>query len=248
MILLFTDFGYEGPYVGQMKAVLAAQAPGEVVIDLMHDAPLYDPRGAAYLLASLAGEIPPGAICVAVVDPGVGGERPPVIVEADGRWFTGPGEGLFEILQRRAASARQWRVDWRPGRLTPSFHGRDLFAPVAARLAAGVMLNSTELPDDWRDDPARPGADWPDDLPAIVHIDRFGNAVTGIRGNRIAPDSIIRINKTTIYSALVFSAVPDGDIFWYENSNGMVEIAANRAAVADILGLTVGQEIGAELT
>ncbi|MEX2616339.1 MAG: SAM-dependent chlorinase/fluorinase [Alphaproteobacteria bacterium] len=246
MILLFTDFGFEGPYVGQMKAVLASAAPGETVIDLMHDAPRHDPRSAAYLLAALVPDMPPGAICVAVVDPGVGGARPLVIVEADGRWFTGPGEGLFEILQRQAESARQWRIDWRPPRLSPSFHGRDLFAPVAARLARGEVPAVTERTDGWRTDPSRPGADWPDDLPAILWFDRFGNAVTGLRGASCDSGTVIRVGDTVVRHARVFSAVPRGEIFWYENSSGMVEIAVNCGSAADVLNLHAGAAIRVE--
>jgi S-adenosylmethionine hydrolase len=107
MILLFTDFGYEGLYVGQMKAVLARDAPNVPVIDLMHDAPAHDPRSAAYLLAALVPEMPEGAVCLAVVDPGVGSDRTPLVVNADGRWFVGPDNGLFEIVQRRAKHAEQ---------------------------------------------------------------------------------------------------------------------------------------------
>ena len=199
MILLFTDFGFEGPYVGQMKAVLAEQAPGEPVIDLMHDAPRHDPRSAAYILAALVPEMPPGAVCVAVVDPGVGGDRPPVIVEADGRWFTGPGEGLFEILQRQADSVRQWRI-----------------------------------------------ADWPDDLPAIIYIDRFGNAVSGLRAISCDPNSVIRVGDVTVRHARVFSDVQRGQVFWYENSSGMVEIAVNCGAAADVLNLSAGSAIDVE--
>ncbi len=246
MILLFTDFGFEGPYVGQMKAVLAEQAPGEPVIDLMHDAPRHDPRSAAYILAALVPEMPPGAVCVAVVDPGVGGDRPPVIVEADGRWFTGPGEGLFEILQRQADSVRQWRIDWRPARLAPSFHGRDLFAPVAARLAQGDVPAVTELADGWRGDQSRPGADWPDDLPAIIYIDRFGNAVSGLRAISCDPNSVIRVGDVTVRHARVFSDVQRGQVFWYENSSGMVEIAVNCGAAADVLNLSAGSAVDVE--
>ena len=243
MILLFTDFGFEGPYVGQMKTVLARLVPDETVIDLMHDAPAHDPRCAAYLLAALVPRMPAGAACLAVVDPGVGGDRPPVIVEADGRWFAGPGEGLFEIVQRQAAAARQWRIDWRPDSLSPSFHGRDLFAPVAARLARGAMPPSSEFPATWRNDPARPGAGWPDDLPAIVHIDRFGNAVTGLRGDFLDSAAALRVGGTAIRAARVFSAVPQGAVFWYVNANGMVEIAVNCGAAATVLGLRTGQGI-----
>ncbi len=238
MILLFTDFGYDGPYVGQMKIVLARDAPGVAVIDLMHDAPVHDPRAAAYLLASLAREMPSGTICLAVVDPGVGGDRPPVIVEADGRWFVGPGNGLFEIVRRHASSARQWRIDWRPAQLAPSFHGRDLFAPVAAMLARGEPPPGQ--PFDWADDPARA---WPDDSFTVIHIDRFGNAVTGIRAASVDVSARFVAGATAIQFARVFSEVPRGDVFWCENASGLVEIAVNRGRACDILGLEAGDQI-----
>ena len=141
MIHLFTDFGLDGPYAGQMHSVLARAAPGVPVIDLMHDAPVRDPHWSAYLLAALATEMGPDSVCVAVIDPGVGGARPPLIVSADGVRFVGPGNGLFEIVQRRAAQAMAWTIDWRPEKLSASFHGRDLFAPVAAMLDQGRVAH-----------------------------------------------------------------------------------------------------------
>ncbi|MHA1114521.1 MAG: SAM-dependent chlorinase/fluorinase, partial [Alphaproteobacteria bacterium] len=140
MIALFTDFGAAGPYTGQVKAVLAQDAPGVPVIDLIADAPACDPRAGAYLLAALAPEFPPGTVFLCVVDPGVGGPRAPLIVEADGRRFVGPDNGLFEIV-----TARHRRIDWRPARLSTSFHGRDLFAPVAARLARAEFPPATPV-------------------------------------------------------------------------------------------------------
>ena len=137
MIVSFTDFGFHGPYTGQMKAVLHQMAPGVPVIDLFADAPVNNPKASAYLLAAYAAWFPPQTIFLCVVDPEVGGARPPVIVEADGRWYVGPGNGLFELVQRRASETRSWTIDWRPERLSASFHGRDLFAPVAAMLACG---------------------------------------------------------------------------------------------------------------
>ena len=101
MIVLFTDFGLSGPYVGQMKAVLHREAPGVAVVDLFADAPAFDPRRSAYLLAAYATEFPPPTVVLAVVDPGVGGERRPVVVEADGRRFVGSDNGLFELVWRR---------------------------------------------------------------------------------------------------------------------------------------------------
>src|SRR5215813_9228487 len=102
MIVLFTDFGLTGPYTGQVKAVLHHLAPEVPVVDLFADAPSRNPKASAYLLAAYAVWFPAGTVFLAVVDPGVGGERPAVAVAADGRWFVGPGNGLLEIVQRRA--------------------------------------------------------------------------------------------------------------------------------------------------
>src|SRR5436309_695810 len=101
MIVLFTDFGLEGPYTGQMKAVLYRMAPEVPVIDLFADAPAGDPRRSAYLLAAYAAWFPESTVFLCVVDPGVGSDRAAVMVETNGRWYVGPGNGLFEIVQRR---------------------------------------------------------------------------------------------------------------------------------------------------
>src|SRR5215472_12560031 len=109
---------FAGPYVGQMKAVLHRTAPGIPVIDLFADAPACDPRRAAYLLAAYAPWFPQGTIFLAVVDPGVGGSRAPVVLAADGRWYVGPENGLFELVARRAMTApRLWEITWRPSAL-----------------------------------------------------------------------------------------------------------------------------------
>ena len=135
MIVLFTDFGLTGPYTGQMKAVLARNAPAVPVIDLFADAPAFQPYLSAYLLGAYCGAVPQGGVLLGVVDPGVGTDRLPLVVRADGRWYVGPDNGLFELVMRRAAVVEAWTIDWRPDRLSASFHGRDLFAPVAAKLA-----------------------------------------------------------------------------------------------------------------
>ena len=106
MIVLFTDFGLEGPYTGQIKAVLYQTAPAVPVIELFADAPAGRPKHAAYLLAAYGVWFPPGTVFLAVIDPGVGGRRSPVIVEAGGRWYVGPDNGLFELVVRRAGSPR----------------------------------------------------------------------------------------------------------------------------------------------
>ena len=176
MIALFTDFGLTGPYTGQVKAVLAREAPGVPVVDLFADLPVGDPKSAAYLLAAYAVWFAPPIVLLAVVDPGVGSARRAIVVEADGRFYVGPENGLFEPALRRAGTARAWEIVWRPESLSASFHGRDLFAPVAAKLAIGgagpAILRETEI---------SRVPEWPDDLSAIAYIDHFGNAMTGTR-------------------------------------------------------------------
>jgi len=235
MIVLFTDFGLEGPYTGQVKAVLFRTAPGIPVVELFADAPAGRPKPAAYLLAAYGVWFPPGTVFLAVIDPGVGGPRLPVIVEAEGRWYVGPDNGLFECVIRRAESVRTWEILWRPETLSASFHGRDLFAPIAARLARG------ELPDH---EPRAPGigrqTDWPDDLSEIVYVDRYGNAMTGLRGNLLPNDARLVVSGCTLRRASTFSDVQPGEAFWYENSNGLAEIAVNAGRAADALRLAIG--------
>lgn len=238
MIVLFTDFGPAGPYVGQTVAALHQAGAGRIpVIDLISDAPAHDPESAAYLLAALAPDFPPEAVFLAVVDPGVGGERPPVAVRARGQWFVGPGNGLFEIVARRAGDAAAWRITAEPARLSASFHGRDLFAPVAAAIAAGSPVPGEPLP--W-EAIARP--DWPDDLARIIYIDHFGNAMTGLRAAALSPTQILEAGGIRVSAARTFSDVAPGAPFWYENANGLAEIAVNRGRAAE-LGLVVGMPV-----
>jgi hypothetical protein len=236
MIVLFTDFGLAGPYTGQMKAVLRRDAPQAEIIDLFADAPVGDPRASAYLLAAYAAWFPVGTIFLCVVDPGVGGSRAPLMIEADGRWYVGPENGLFELVLRRAKAAHSSEITWRPSSLSASFHGRDLFAPVAAMLARGEQPGATTR------DSAR-WADWPDDLSEIVYIDHYGNALTGMRADKIPRDSVLLANGHRVAPAATFSSVPEGTAFWYENSNGLAEIAINRGRADERLGLAIGTPV-----
>lgn len=225
MILLYTDFGYDGPYVGQMKAVLRRSAPDVPVVDIMHDAPMWDPCKAAYLLAALAQESEAGDVWLGVVDPGVGSERLPIILECGDVSFVGPDNGLFELIYRRVEGARRKAIDWRPETMSATFHGRDLFAPVAAHLA-----NGREIPGQYLDrDDERSGASWPDDLMEVIYVDAYGNLISGIGGGSVTDDRVIKIDGQDVHFAKTFSDVPAGALFWHRNSMGLVEISANQA-------------------
>lgn len=238
MIVLFTDFGLTGPYTGQVKAVLHQQAPAAPVIDLFADAPMRNPKSAAYLLAAYVAWFPRGTVFLGVVDPGVGGGRAPLLVEADGRWHVGPDNGLFELVRRRAAAASVFEITWRPEDLSASFHGRDLFAPIAARLARGETPQAEERATDFGR-----RADWPDDLAEIVYIDHYGNAMTGLRAAALPPDARLVAGGRRMARARTFSGVSPGEALWYENSNGLAEIAVNMGRANTALGLTVGSAV-----
>jgi S-adenosylmethionine hydrolase len=240
MIVLFTDFGLAGPYTGQVKAVLHQMAPGVPAVDLFADLPAAKPKPAAYLLAAYGLWFPPGTVLLAVVDPGVGSDRDAIVVEADGRSYVGPDNGLFELVIRRAGNARSSEIVWRPAQLSASFHGRDLFAPVAAYLARGGLppaaLRSTEI---------QRFPDWPDDLAEIVYIDDYGNAITGVRAAALSAETRLAAGGRVVARARTFSDVPAGAAFWYENSNGLAEIAVNSGRADSVLGLAIGTPVAA---
>lgn len=238
LILLFTDFGPGGPYLGQVRARIAALAPHAKVIELLSDAPAADPQSSAYLLAAWLADYPRDATVMAVVDPGVGSGRAALALEADGRWLAGPDNGLLAIVARRARKTRLFEIDWRPGRLSASFHGRDLFAPLATRLALGETPPGHEVAFT-----GRTGSAWPDDFARIVYVDPFGNAMTGIRAQSLPADARLEVGERHLKQARTFSDLPPGAAFWYENAAGLAEIAVNGGRASQLLGLKPGDPV-----
>ncbi len=238
-VYLFTDFGCADLYVGQVKSVLHQCAPDASVIDLLHEAPAFNVKASAHLLAALANQLPPESVIFAVVDPGVGGTRAPVMVRVDDRWFVGPDNGLISVAAARAKSAQIFPITWIPEKLSASFHGRDLFAPVAGRIAGG-KLHAAQLQKKPRLD-VEFGAN---DLAEIIYIDHYGNAFTGLCADGMSRDARIVVNGRWIGYARVFSEVAAGETFWHANSLGLVEIAANSANAARKLGLEIDGIVG----
>ena len=238
MIYLFTDFGATDIYVGQVKAELARHAPAGAVIDLLHEAPVFRIEAGAHLLAALSERLPPGSVILAAVDPGVGTSRKPVVVRARESYFVGPDNGLLSVVAARSSDKAVWEISWRPQQLSCSFHGRDLFAPIAARLALGIFPSDALRPLAALEVRLHEG-----DLAEIVYIDHYGNAFTGLRADNAVPGSVLMIHDAGVPHAEVFAAAPAGKAFWYVNSVGLIEIACNRASAASALGLTVGDRV-----
>ena len=238
-IVLFTDFGSADIYVGQVKAVLQRLAPGVAVIDLLHDAPAFNVRASAHLLASMVDGFTEDSVFLSVVDPGVGSTRDAVVVQADERRYVGPDNGLLSVVAARAVKVDCWRILWQPKQLSASFHGRDLFAPVAATLAV-----QGGLPKTWFEQSSGLNVEFgSDDLPEVVYVDHYGNAHTGMHAGGIARDASLLVKERRLPYARVFSEAAEGEGFWYENSQGLVEIALNRGSVARLLGLKIGDGV-----
>lgn len=238
-IVLFTDFGSGDLYVGQVKAVLARLAPGMTVIDLLHDAPAFNVRAGAHLLAAMAGCFAGDSVFLAVVDPGVGGARDAIVMHADERWYVGPDNGLLSVVGARARNSDCRRIVWQPQQLSASFHGRDLFAPVAAALAV-----QGGLPDGGFERADRLKVEFGGgDLHQIIYVDHYGNAHTGIRARGIARDAVLVAGEHRLSHARVYSEAAEGEAFWYENSQGLVEIAVNCGSAAQLLQLKIGAKL-----
>jgi S-adenosylmethionine hydrolase len=237
-IVLVTDFG-EGIYVGQIKARLGVLLPGAPVVDLVHDLPPFRVDLAAYLLPALIRDMPGGAIYLCVVDPGVGGVRGGLLVRARDCWFIGPDNGLLAPLVRSIEGASVERIGWCPAMLSASFHGRDWFAPAAARLFAGADLGLTPI------DPAEMvGWDWPSERANVVYVDRFGNLMTGLQAANHCSTQSLRVGTRTLPHARTFCEVMPGEAFWYENALGLVEIAVNQGRADRLLALSPGDAVG----
>jgi S-adenosylmethionine hydrolase len=239
MIVLFTDFGLQGPYTGQVHARLLQLAPDVPVINLFSDLAAFDVQAAAYLLPAYTPGFPAGTVFLCVVDPGVGGERPAVILKADDRWFVGPNEGLFALVARRAERVECHELPPASG-VSSSFHGRDVFAPVAAWLASGQSVDARPVPAGSVEQPG-----WPNDLFRVVYVDRYGNAVTGIRASQLDTTRVIHVNGHALHAQRTFSDVPAGAPFWYENSSGLIELAVNQGRADEQLGARVGIGVNA---
>lgn len=238
MIAILTDFGVSGPYIGQMRAVLHAQAPGVDVVDLFPDLPACRVKAAAYLVPAYTHYLPADTVCLCVVDPGVGSARRPLVLRIDDRWFVGPDNGLFSVLMRRAGKLEAYEICWRPENLSDSFHGRDLFAPVAARLALDYLDGLEPLAEHA---PLLP--DWPEELAEVIYLDSFGNVMTGLDAGYLPDSAVIGVaGHRCSYYRTFFEAEP-GTLFWYRNSNGLVEIAMNGGSAAAYAGLDIGAAV-----
>jgi S-adenosyl-L-methionine hydrolase (adenosine-forming) len=241
LVTLTTDFGTADGYVGAMKGVLYRAAPGVVVVDITHAVPRHDVAAGAHALATAAPWFPPWTVHVAVVDPGVGGRRRDVVVVAAEQIFVGPDNGIFSLAAPRPDAVHEIAAaDFRAARVSPTFHGRDVFAVAAARLAAGAAPERAGPPVTLVGSLPRPeGA-----VHQVVHVDAFGNLVTDLHGDDVAPGSRVHVAGRDVGPVQrTFEDVARGELVAYVGSGGTVEIAVREGSAATALGAGRGAPV-----
>ncbi len=238
IVYFFSDFGPCGPYTGQVEAVIRERTRS-TFINLLSNAPKADPFHSAYLLAALYEQLPvKSGYMLAVVDPGVGSERRVIMFEIGSMAFLGPDNGLFSRLIA-AHNITQVSELQRPAAVkSNSFHARDWFAPELASL-----INEESHSFNFIAANRLVGHNWPDEITAIIYVDHYGNLMTGLPASKVSSDDWLLLAGRRIAYARTFSQVSPNTLFWYENSMGLVEIAANRDSAADILQADVGAKL-----
>lgn len=240
VITLTSDFGAGSPYVAAMKARLLEGCPGAVLVDVSHTVPAFDVVSGAFVLWAGTRHFGPGAVHLVVVDPGVGSARRAVAFEIGGSWYVGPDNGVFGLVLAEAAAGSPparpstslvlTRPDW----ASPTFEGRDVFAPAAAALAAKRPPSALGRPLEGSLQPL------PLSGPAVLWVDDFGNLVTSVkppvRGLRIADTEIRTMART-------FSEAPAGELFVYEGSMGFLEVAIREGRAADRVRARAGTPV-----
>jgi hypothetical protein len=254
VITLLTDFGTSDHYVGAMKGVMLGICPDAQLVDITHEIRPYQIADAAFTLSQAWPYFPAGSIHLIVVDPGVGSSRRPLVAEADGHIFVAPDNGVLTLVQNSAAgfNARQISAELffrQP--VSRTFHGRDIFAPVAAHLAQGVrpeefgnrIGDPVTLP---FANPLRTGPEsW---TGTVLHVDRFGNIVTNFRWPdfsevvRTRFEIGISASRVNVYYAN-YSSAAQGEFFVINGSSGYLEISSNQQDAASLLAVSAGSEI-----
>lgn len=238
VLTLTTDFGLSDHYVGAMKGVILGICPDAQIADITHEVTPYAIEEGAYLIAQSCSLFPKRTVHVVVVDPGVGSSRRAIVMQAEGQYFVGPDNGVFSMIMARAKHALRALSNQKYFHhpVSRTFHGRDIFAPVAAHIASGVPAGrmGMAIADPVLLDLGRP---------RVLHIDRFGNIVTSLRaadcGGRIIEIAGMRIAST----ALHYSEVGPGELFTIEGSSGYVEVSMNRGSAAEKIGCRPGNPI-----
>jgi hypothetical protein len=255
VITITTDFGHQGPFVATMKGRMLAHFPSARIIDVTHEVPVYWPAEAGFWLARAYSYFPSGTVHVAVVDPGVGTARDIIVVAAAGHAFLAPDNGLLAPVVARNDSASVYRLDtakaiarFKLPAPSATFHGRDIFAPIGAELAAGRVTpaelgsKTTDIVPSWVDEPTVTAQQV---AGVIITIDHFGNLITNIDAAliRAFPAPVVRTGGHILPLRRTYGDVRPGEFLALVNSFGVIEIARAEQSAAEALGLGRGAPV-----
>jgi len=249
VITLLTDFGHLDPFVGVMKGVIAGICPEANVVDLTHDVPAQDVFAGAFYLERAFRYFPDGTVHVAVVDPGVGTRRAPLAMNAHGHTFVGPDNGLLSWVARRVRAVRLNNRAFFRAEISHTFHGRDVFASVAAHLARGVPLESLgptqkRIVSLARPKPRKTRYGFSAE---VLAVDRFGNLITNLEPahwNALGRPRLTVGSFSTERLSHSYGAARPREIVAVFGGYGLLEIAARDASAAALLGLERGTRVG----
>jgi len=251
IVTLISDFGTADGYVGEMKGAILSLAPNARVVDVAHDVPPGDIAAAAWVLSRIWKRFPPGSVHVVVVDPGVGGSRRAVALNAADRWFVGPDNGTAARVLAEVGSGEVWQLDpdrCATGPISATFHGRDLFAPAAGRIAAGeppgalgdslpaASLVALEIEFPTRSRDCVRGH--------VAHVDRFGNLITDIPASWVSPTALTELGGVELSGVRSsYTSVPSGQMVVVIGSAGTLEISVRDGSAAKRLSVGRGEPV-----
>ncbi len=251
VITLTTDFGYKDPFAAEMKGVILSINPHAVIVDLTHSIQPQDIPETAYVIGSSFSYFPPGTIHIVVVDPGVGSARKALILEAGGHYFIGPDNGVFSHVLCFSQPVKGVHITeerYMRSKESPTFQGRDLFAPAAAWLSKGLTPGEFGPP-------AKDFVTFPVPLSEVTHdgisgeviyLDHFGNAITNIKGDAIGLLGLsyaVELNNTTIQLVQYYALAGENSLCCLVNSSGYLELFVNNGNAAEKYGIKKGDKV-----
>lgn len=255
VLTITTDFGHQGPFVATMKGRIYTRLPTARIIDVTHEVPVYWPAEAGFWLLRAFEYFPVGSVHIAVVDPGVGTDRDIIVVQAREHVFMAPDNGLLAPIVDRHADAIVHRLDVSVAHTrfqlsvpSATFHGRDIFAPIAAEIAAGRTTLAelgpriTDIVPAWVDDPVASAGQV---AGVVITIDHFGNLITNIEAGLIQrfAHPMVRTGGHTFALRRTYGEVRPGEMLALINSFGVVEIARAEQSAAEELGIGRGAPV-----
>jgi len=242
IITLLTDFGTADTYVGQMKGAILSVAPSCALVDLTHAVPAQDVQAGAFLLWTAVTAFPAGSIHLAVVDPGVGSARHAIAVQTQrGDYLVGPDNGLLVPAAERLGGIVTAVALPTPPAASTTFHGRDVFAPAAARLATGVSLGDLGAPAENLVNLSFPMTG--EDGGEVIHVDTYGNLITNVPGDGLAKDTLVKVGDVAVPLVGYYAQAKPGSLLALVGSAGLLEISVRDGSAADRLRAQRGTRV-----